>query len=401
MSFLFKKSAKEETKDADSGGMDDMVEHDPEVSVSKVHGMGDGEMTAKVAAIRSFFVSKGTDLQLPYFIIGSTLGTGTFGRVRLVKCKIASAAVNCSSSSSAPASSSTDDDGSLTEVPLALKMLKKREIIRLKQVEHIRSEKEILTKISHPFIVDFYGTFQDQNRVYMIMEYVIGGELFSQLRSAGRFSNDTSRFYAAEIVLALQYLHKFNIVYRDLKPENLLLDKEGHIKITDFGFAKIVEDRTWTLCGTPEYLAPEIIQSKGHGKAVDWWALGILIYEMLAGYPPFYDENPFGIYQKILSGRLEFPRHFDPNAKDLVKRLLTADRSKRYGCLKNGAEDIKRHKWFKGIDWDEVYARKLTPPIVPDFNAEDDTANFDQYNDSPDDTVAPLFGNDQEVFQGF
>jgi len=283
----------------------------------------------------------------------------------------------------------------------ALKMLKKSEIIRLKQVEHIKSEKSILSQINHPFIVVLYASFQDENNLFMLMEYIIGGELFSQLRKVGRFSNDTSRFYAAEIVLALEYLHSKNIVYRDLKPENLLIDKDGHMKITDFGFAKVVEDRTWTLCGTPEYLAPEIIQSKGHGKAVDWWALGILIYEMLAGYPPFYDENPFGIYQKILAGKIEFPRHFDPNAKDLVKKLLTADRTKRFGCLKDGAEDIKRHKWFKGVDWVKVYNRKVKPPFIPGYKSLDDTSNFDKYPDSEETSPAPLTQKDKDLFKEF
>jgi len=248
----------------------------------------------EVTTLRRHFAA--AKLTKKKFQVGETLGTGTFGRVRMVTYNY--------------------------KKPMyyALKMLKKSEIIRLKQVEHIKSEKSILSQINHPFIVVLYASFQDENSLFMLMEYIIGGELFSQLRKVGRFSNDTSRFYAAEIVLALEYLHSKNIVYRDLKPENLLIDKDGHMKITDFGFAKVVEDRTWTLCGTPEYLAPEIIQSKGHGKAVDWWALGILIYEMLAGYPPFYDENPFGIYQKILAGKIEFPRHFDPNAKDLVKK---------------------------------------------------------------------------------
>ena len=216
----------------------------------------------------------------------------------------------------------------------ALKIMKKSEVIYLKQVEHVKTEKKLLECIAHPFIVNLLGAWQDDKILYLMMEYVIGGEFFLYLRKAGRFPNDTSRFYAAQITLVFEYLHGETILYRDLKPENLLLDRQGNCKVTDFGFAKRVEYRTWTLCGTPEYLAPEIILSKGHGKAVDWWALGILMYEMLAGYAPFYDEDPLGIYQKILEGKLKFPWHFDRHSKDLIKKLLTADLSKRLGNLK-------------------------------------------------------------------
>merc|ERR1712060_144499 len=238
---------------------------------------------------------------------------------------------------------------------------------------------------------------------YMMLEYIIGGELFTHLRRAGKFTNDHTRFYAAQIVMALQYLHTLMVVYRDLKPENLLLDLSGYLKITDFGFAKVVEDRTWTLCGTPEYLAPEIIQSKGHGKAVDWWALGILIYEMLAGYPPFYDENPFGIYQKILAGKIEFPRHFDVHAKDMVKKLLSADRTKRIGNLKNGAEDIKKHKWFKGWNFGDLATYGLPSFIVPEIRSEGDTHNFDKYPESIEDGQGPLVDEvtSEKLFKDF
>ena len=181
------------------------------------------------------------------------------------------------------------------------------QILAQRQLDHIKSEVTILSTVAHPFIVNMLGHLQDASKLYMLCEYVPGGELFSHLRREGQLTEAAARFYACEIVLAFEYLHSINVLYRDLKPENLLLTAKGHLKITDFGFAKVVHDRTYSLCGTPEYLAPEIIQSAGHGKGVDWWALGILLFEMLVGFPPFYADTPNGIYQKILAGAIDMP----------------------------------------------------------------------------------------------
>jgi len=305
-----------------------------------------------------------------------TVGTGTFARVCLCRHKT-------------------------SKNYFALKILSLHDVIKLKQVEHVKNEKNILKDIHHPFLISLSWSSKDSTFLYLLFPYICGGELFSYLRSAGRFSTPTALFYSAEIVTALEYLHSLSIAYRDLKPENLLLDSEGHIVITDFGFAKVIKDRTWTLCGTPEYLAPEIIQSKGHNRAVDWWALGILIYEMLAGYPPFYDDNPFGIYEKILSGKVDWPKHVEPAGKDLVKRLLVQDRTKRIGCLKAGAEDIKKHRFFKSIDWEDVYYRKLKPPIVPRVTFDGDTKNFDDYPETDWKTVKTVSPRQLTMFDDF
>jgi len=233
----------------------------------------------------------------------------------------------------------------------------------------------------------------------MLLDYACGGELFSLLRREGRFSNDVGLFFATEIVLAFEYLHSKDIAYRDLKPENLLVDKDGHVRITDFGFAKIVKDKTYTLWGTPEYLAPEIIQSKGHNKFVDWWALGVLIFEMLAGYPPFYDDNPLGIYQKILDGYYEFPPYVEAKARDLIKAFLTADKSIRLGCTK-GSEEVKNHKWFKGVEWDIVQGREIPPPWIPKVRNNIDTQYFEKYPDSVETPSVPT-KTQQDYFSYF
>ena len=170
-----------------------------------------------------------------------------------------------------------------------------------------------------------------------------------------------------------------------MKPENLLIDGEGFLRLIDFGFAKKVESRTFTLCGTPEYLAPEVLMNKGHGKPVDWWCLGILCYEMLAGIDPFNDDDPMAIYQKILKGKVKFPRDFDKKAKSLVKHLLVADTTKRFGCMKDGALGIKNHKWFEeDFSWEEIFAKTAKPTYIPVIKDPGDTTNFEAYPDSPD-----------------
>ncbi|CAD6888123.1 unnamed protein product [Tilletia controversa] len=293
-----------------------------------------------------------------------TLGTGTFGRVLLVRLR----------------HFSPSDGGRSSSSYFALKVLQKADIVRLKQVEHINNERDILSQVRHPFIVNLLRSYQDSKSVYMLMDYVPGGEIFSHLRRARRFTADVTRFYIASIILALDYLHARGIIYRDLKPENLLLDESGFLKIADFGFAKYVPDnRTWTLCGTPEYLAPEIIAGVGHGKAADYWSLGVLMFECLAGFPPFFAPTPIGVYERVLKGAFTFPAHIDPCSRDLISGLLTADRTKRLGNLRGGAEDVKAHVWFKGVSWGQLERREVQAPIVPRLEGPGDSSQFPRY----------------------
>ncbi|KDE03170.1 AGC/PKA protein kinase [Microbotryum lychnidis-dioicae p1A1 Lamole] len=309
-------------------------------------------------------------LDLGDFDMLDTLGTGTFGRVILAQLRPAP----CRPAQTQPHY-------------FAMKVLEKVTVVRLRQIEHLNSERATLAQVSHPFIVNLFCTFQDEQNLYLLLEYVQGGELFSHLRRAGRFSADVARFYAANLILALEYLHKKDIIYRDLKPENLLIDSTGYLKITDFGFAKHVRDRTYTLCGTPEYLAPEIIMATGHGPAADWWALGVLIFELLAGYPPFFADNPLETYERILQNKFSFPAHIDRNARDLIKHLLTPDLSKRLGNLVHGASDVKRHPWFEGVEWDAVETKQIRAPIIPHASGPSDTSNFERYPPSSIDTL--------------
>ncbi|GAA5831550.1 hypothetical protein JCM11251_000745 [Rhodosporidiobolus azoricus] len=308
---------------------------------------------------------KGEDLGLTLgdFDMLDTLGTGTFGRVLLARLR------------PDPIKRPTQSQPHY----FAMKVLEKNTIVRLRQVEHVNSERATLAWVRHPFVVNLFCTFQDESNLYLLLEYVQGGELFSHLRRAGRFSADVARFFAANLVLALENLHRQDIIYRDLKPENLLIDHTGHIKMTDFGFAKYVPERTYTLCGTPEYLAPEIITATGHSSACDWWALGVLLFELLAGYPPFFADNPLEIYEKILQGRFGVPSHVDPLAKDLIRRLLTADLSKRLGNLKGGAQDVKTHPWFEGVDWAAVERKEIRAPIIPHTSIPGDCSNFERF----------------------
>ena len=310
-------------------------------------------------------------MKLSDYEIGETLGTGSFGRVRISKNK-------------------------KTNEYVAMKIMKKVEILKSKQADHIANEIKILSMIDHPFVIKFDGFTQDEKYLYLALELINGGELFTYLRGVGSFPVDQARVYIAQIISIFEYLHSKNIIYRDLKPENILIHKSGYLKLTDFGFAKIVEGRTYTLCGTPEYLAPEIILNKGHGKPVDWWTCGILLYEMIAGIDPFSDDDPMMVYQKILKGKIKFPSGFDSNAKSLVKHLLESDLTKRYGNLKGGVKDIKGHRFFKELNWEKLINMELTPPYIPKVKSASDISNFSSYPDS--DTPCPSIKKSEDPF---
>lgn len=209
------------------------------------------------------------------------------------------------------------------------------------------------------------------------MEYVPGGELRSQISDLNRLPTYMARFYSAEILLALEHLHSLGIAYRDLKPENILIDHTGHVKISDLGFAKrLEEDRTYTMCGTPEYLAPEVIKREGHGKEVDIWSLGILIYEMLVGLPPYVGRCPADVFDKILYEDLELQTDFDGDAKNLIEKCLKKDPRKRISI-----EEIKKHKWFHGLDFEKMKKKELQAPWIPTLSCEEDCKYFKHYNE--------------------
>ena len=202
----------------------------------------------------------------------------------------------------------------------------------------------------------------------------------------GHFKNHEAIFYTASVGSVFAFLHDQDIAYRDLKPENLLLDHLGYIKVVDFGFAKHLPDnRTYTLCGTPEYIAPEVLLNQGHGKGVDWWALGILTYEMLSGAAPFTDDDPMVIYQNIVRGQVQYPGYFHPDARSFLRRLLQVNVQKRYGCLANGARDVLTHRWFDDFDFQKLMSKQLKPPLIPPVQGVDDLCCFEEYPETPED----------------
>jgi cGMP-dependent protein kinase len=285
----------------------------------------------------------------------ATLGIGAFSRVDLVKV------AGCDSES------------------YALKIMKKKHIFGKNQQQHVMNEKNILSSINCTFIVKLYKTFKDRKHLYMLMESCLGGELWTVLRDRKVFDNSTSKFYTCCVLEAFSYLHTRNIIYRDLKPENLLLGETGYLKLVDFGFAKVIESgkKTWTFCGTPEYLAPEIILNEGHDFTADYWSLGILIFELVTGNPPFTASANNITTNLILRGidAVHFPENIMETAATLIKQLCHNIPSERLGF--NGIHDIMNNKWFEDFNWEAFRSFTLCAPTIPMISSPMDVSNFD------------------------
>eukprot|EP00347_Sterkiella_histriomuscorum_P007156 403350050 len=311
-----------------------------------------------------------TQINKDDFRILKVIGRGSFGKVYLVQ--------------------KTD-----TLKFYAMKTLKKEITQSQPQFQSTKAERQIMEKINHPFIVKLHYAFQTPKKLYFVMDFLNGGELFHHIKTEGRFSEARTQFYTAEIFLALECLHQNDIIYRDLKPENVLLDSEGHIKITDFGLSKqnvIGNHNTYTFCGTPEYLAPEIIQGKGHNKSADWWSLGLMVYEMLSGINPFKvrNKNKFEKLQMITEEEIIMMPQFSDVAKSFLEGLLQKKPKDRLGF--SSSNEIKEHQFFQSIDWEQLEKKLIKPPFKPRVNGEEDTQNIDMVftrekpQETPDDS---------------
>eukprot|EP01032_Pedospumella_encystans_P031243 gene31243-35266_t len=252
--------------------------------------------------------------------------------------------------------------------------------------------------------------FQTSDKLFLVLDYCPGGELFFHLGKVGRFPEERACFYAAQITLALEYVHQMDVIYRDLKPENVLLDAVGNVRLTDFGLSKEgVSDHSTganSFCGTPEYIAPEVLRREGHGRAVDWWSLGALLYEMITGLPPFYSRNRETMFEKIMKAELSFPEGISENAKDLLSHLLVRDPKARLGSGEQDANEVKAHPFFRGIDWASLAAGKIPSPWIPTVAGSLDTSLFDTEFTSMMPIVSPdvrgaYFGSMDRAFEGF
>ncbi|XP_041351398.1 ribosomal protein S6 kinase 2 alpha-like [Gigantopelta aegis] len=361
----------EVAQDAEAGSTEDMLVDDQN---------DDWETELELTTV----TKEGVTADPSNFELLKVLGQGSFGKVFLVR-KI-----------------NGKDKGTL----YAMKVLKKA-TLKVRDRQRTKMERDILADVNHPFIVKLHYAFQTEGKLYLILEFLRGGDLFTRLSKEVMFTEEDVKFYLAELALALDHLHSLGIIYRDLKPENILLDTEGHIKLTDFGLSKesiFEEKKTYSFCGTVEYMAPEVVNRKGHGTAADWWSYGVLMFEMLTGALPFQGSNRKETMTQILKAKLGMPQFLSPEAQSLLRALFKRNPVNRFGSLPDGVEDMKKHPFFSTIDWETLYKRQITPPFKPAVVQTDEVFYFDQEftNRTPKDSPGvPPSATAHELFRGF